>query len=165
VRPLLEVADAVGKIRFLHVPVLTRESFDAAVRMWRQRQYSEYSIGYFALHGSPGRLLIGRQSVTLGELGEMLRGACRGRLLYFGSCETLGIPDEELAEFRRTTGARAIIGYTESIDWLESSAFDLLLLEAAAHYKRPDALEKWMRKNYAELCTRLGFRVNHAGSR
>ena len=165
VRPLLDLAGVVEKIDFLHVAVLTRESFEVAVRTWHQKQYSKYSVGYFALHGTRGRLLVGRQTVSLRELGEMLRGVCKGRVLYFGSCETLGVADEEIDEFRRTTGARAVIGYTKSIDWLESSAFDLLLLKAATDYQRPDALERAMRKNYGELCLRLGFKVRHAGSR
>ena len=48
--------------------------------------------------------------------------------------------------------------------WLESAAFDLLLLEALTRYRRADGVENWLRKQYPSMVDRLGF-VMHYGSR
>ena len=61
----------------------------------------------------------------------MLDGRCAGRTLYFSACLTLDISDDMLTAFVGRTGAKAIVGYEKPIEWLESAAFECLLLERA----------------------------------
>lgn len=164
IRPLLELAQTVGDIPFVHVPVYSRDALESIVQMWRQRQYSRYSFGYFAFHGAKGRILIDRESITLPDLGEMLRGVCQDRIVYFGSCSTLRVSKEEISAFLKETGARAVLGYTKEVDWFESAAFDLLLLDALTRFQRPDAIDRWPQKRHPDMCERLGFRVHTPAS-
>lgn len=163
-RPLLETLRGMGQIEFVHRLVATPEAFAEYVRRWGQKQYARYTIGYFALHGSPGYVWFGRRKLALGDLGELLRGQCKGRTIYFGSCATLDVDQDEIDAFRTTTGARAVVGYVEEVGWLESAAFDLLLLDAMARYRRADALERSMRTQYADFVERLGFTVHYQRS-
>lgn len=163
VRPLLETLKSVGKIDFIHRSAITADAFRAIAGRWSQKQYEKYTVGYFALHGSPGAIHLGRENFSLEELGELLAGKCQGRTLYFGACSTLEVEEARLEAFRRTTGGRVVIGYSAEIDWLESAAFDLLLLEAISHYRRADALESWLRGRHGQFADRLGLRIHYRG--
>lgn len=157
VRPLLELLEGVGRVRFIHRDVSTLEGLINMARKWPQRQYSRYPLGYFSFHGGPGYLLLGRRSITLEQLGEELRGACQGKTIYFGSCSALGIPRREAERFRRVTDAKVVAGYRRDVRWVESAAFDLLLFEALTYYRRADAVERWLRSEYHSLVSKLGF--------
>jgi hypothetical protein len=159
VRPLLEYLEGVGQIRFLHDNVRTVSELVHLIRLWPQRQYQRYSIGYFGFHGVPGRLRIGRQFITLDELAEEMNGSSAGKTIYFGSCSVLDLKRREIEEFRRATKARCVAGFDRDIDWHESAAFDLILFEALTYYRRIDAVDRWLRENYGSLVRRLGFRM------
>lgn len=153
--------EAIGS--FAHRYVDTTEGLLDAVKRWGQKQYSHLQLGYFGFHGEPGLVRLGRKQVTLDELSDVLAGRCAGRVIYFGSCSVLG--DEEGAErFLRKTKARALAGYRQEVDWFESSAFDLLLIDALTYYQRLPYAERWLVETYPDLVNRLGFVMLHAGS-
>jgi len=158
VRPLLQFLQQDGRIDFIHRDVGTPEELEFYVNKWSQRSYSSYRIGYFAFHGKPGRIFIGRRTLTLEQLGDIMEGACDGKIIYFGTCATLDVPRRELQEFRERTRARCVCGYTEDVDWFSSSAFDLLLFSEFIFYKRMDAIEQHL-KRYKGLQRELGFRM------
>ncbi|TAK79531.1 MAG: hypothetical protein EPO16_01860 [Dehalococcoidia bacterium] len=114
-------------------------------------------VGYFAFHGSPGTIRIGRKHIDLEHLGRLLEKRAQGKTLYFGSCSTVQVSDAELDQFKRTTGARVIAGFTKDVDWLESAAFDLLALRAFTHFARIDGARNWLRRNYPDLVSRNRF--------
>ncbi len=164
VEPLLKTLEQVGRIDYIYRRVTTFDALVEQVQRWGQKQYRSYAVGYFAFHGSPGFLHSGRRRVSLSDLGDMLRGTCRGKMLYFGACETIDIGRREVDAFRQVTGARAVMGFTHSVDWLESAAFDLLLLDALTYYRRSDKIEGWMRGEHGQLCRRLGFKIVYGTS-
>ncbi|MFN5987524.1 MAG: DUF6642 family protein, partial [Chitinophagaceae bacterium] len=55
---------------------------------------------------------------------------CTGKIVYFGSCSTLKIDKRRINSFLEKTGAIAAIGYKTDIDWIQSTACDLFVLEA-----------------------------------
>ena len=59
--------------------------------------------------------------------------------------------------FQEATGAKAVCGYTKDVDWVESAAFDLLLLESLTSSKRIDARINQLRRRYPDLTKALGF--------
>ena len=84
-----------------------------------------------AFHGEADGLFVGEgrgNRLNLNQLGERLDGKCRGRIIHFGSCATVDVPDHALDAFLRRTGALAVFGYMADVEWLESAAFDLLVL-------------------------------------
>jgi len=161
VLPLLEYLQAVGQVRFVHERAYTFAETIHLLRKWPQRQYERFSLGYFGFHGTAGKLHLGRRTLTLEELGDVLAGACSGRTIYFGSCSVLDLPRRQIERFRRKTDARCVAGYTRDIDWFESAAFDLLLFEALTRYQRIDAVDRWLRAQYGGLIRGIGFRMSY----
>ncbi len=158
VRDMLDLLEAVERIKYIHEHVNTPGGLMAALRQWRQKQYASFSLGYFAFHGRPGKLIIGRRSVPLKDIAEVLRAGCEGKTLYFGSCSVLHVPKREVDQFLRTTKAACVVGFTRDVDWLASAALDLILLEALALHDH-GKIEEWLRREYGELATHLGLRM------
>jgi hypothetical protein len=160
VRDMLEMMEAVDGIPFIHEHVGdSLEAFQLVLRRWRQKKYASYSIGYFAFHGKPGKLMLGRHVMPLKKIGETLAGACEGKTLYFGSCSVLRIPEGDIESFRETTKAEAVVGFTRDVSWLASAALDLILLEALALNPDEAKVEHWLRREYGALAGHLGLRM------
>ena len=133
VGPVLELLDRSGSpgVRYIRRDVGTPAELEYYLRKWRQRRYAAYPILYLGFHGAPGVLKVGDQRsgpVTLGWLEERLAGACRNRVIHFGSCGTLDTHGNRLRSFLKRTGALAVCGYREDVDWMLSAAFELILL-------------------------------------
>jgi hypothetical protein len=91
---------------------------------------------------------------------------CEGKRLYFGSCSALRAPDATLAEFLRETKAAMICGFTKDIDWIESAAFETVVLNSLVNGVRADSVERLMKTaRWAPLARHLGFRVVYANGR
>lgn len=99
--------------------------------MWRRRELFDTPVYYLAFHGRPASVtpLLG------GISGEQLCEAFAGygsyrNLVYFAACSVLrGARGQRFArDFLRATGARAVVGYTTSVDWMASLVCDLLFL-------------------------------------
>jgi hypothetical protein len=159
VLPLLELLERLEVARSIHRDVATIEEFDYYLKRWAQKGYSDYQVLYLASHGDSGSLELGRDSVTLNELGEKLAGRAAGRTIYFGSCLTLARYDDELTSFVKKVGAKAVVGYWETIPWLESAAFELLLLERMLRGSRSDAFFNHLVRDHGEFARSLGLVV------
>jgi hypothetical protein len=159
VRELLEILHDVAGIDFIHHHVESADGLFDILRRWGQKQYAHYALGYFAFHGEPGSILVGRQSVTLGQLGGALDGRASEKILYFGSCSVLRAPRRELDAFCTLTGSPCIVGFTRNVDWIASAALDLILLQAIAVRKDPEAVRRWLEREFGDFAAHLGLRV------
>jgi len=159
VLPTLEMLERLRIATYIHRDVGIRAELDLYLEKWGQLGYSHYEVLYFAFHGIPGAIEVGSETVTLAELAEKLDGKAEGRVVYFGCCLVMKDKDA-VAEFKNTTGAKAVCGYTKKVDWLESAAFDLLLLDSLMEDDRIDARFNRMTRNFPDLTKRLGF-VTH----
>jgi len=123
---------------YIRRDVATRAEFDHYVAKWCQARYAAYPILYLAFHGTEGTIQFGdlrkpENVVTLDELEQSLEGRCRGRIIYFSSCETMREHGNRLRSFLRRTDALAVCGFRKYVDWLTSMAFDLLFLRQAQY--------------------------------
>ncbi len=159
VRELLQILEDVAGIEFIHHHVETPDGLFEVLRRWGQKQYMRYALGYFAFHGRPGSIRVGHHLVTLEELGDVLRGTCAGKILYFGSCSVLEATHDRLDAFCSVTGSPCIVGFTRDVDWIASAALDLILLQAIATRKDPEAVRRELEQQFAGLATALGLRV------
>jgi len=159
VRELLQILEDVAGIDFIFHHVETVDGLFDILRRWGQKQYSHYALGYFAFHGRPGSIVVGRRSVTLEQLGSAMTGSCRDKILYFGSCSVLRAPKRELDAFCSVTGSPCIVGFTRDVDWIASAALDLILLQAITVRKDPDAVRHWLGEEFGDLAHHLGLRV------
>lgn len=156
VLPSLELLERRGNIRYIHRDVGTEDELYHYLRKWSQRGYSAYGVLYFAFHGVRGGIKVGRGTVPLSELADKLQGTAAGRVIYFGSCSVMRDRDA-VADFHKETGAKAIVGYRKDVDWVESAAFDLMLLSSLTGSERIDARINRVRSRYPDLSKALGF--------
>lgn len=156
VLPTLDTLERLRIASYVHRDVGTEEELYLYLKKWTQRGYSSYEVLYFAFHGVRGGIKVGRGTVTLDDLAEKLQGKAAGRIIYFGSCSVMR-DTAAVARFKRVTKAKAVCGYTKDVDWVESAAFDLLLLESLMSGDRIDARFNRLSRNFGDLTKRLGF--------
>ncbi len=156
--------------RYLHRDVATPAEFFFYLKKWSQKNHSNYPILYLGFHGSKGHLAtsdlrLEGSSISLKQIERRLEGLCKGRILYFGSCSTLDLNGNRLNSTLRKTGAAAICGYTKDVDWLRSTALDLLVLQEmqgnAFTLAGVRAVEGRVTKKYRNLVEELGFRMKY----
>lgn len=159
VRPSLELLEQDRRVRTIRRDVGTVAELDFYLQKWAQKRYEDYRLGYFAFHGSPQALHVGRETKRLDELGKVLAGRCQGKLIHFGACDMFTDDDGTIAEFRRSTKARVVSGYERPVEWMPSMAFEMLMVDRIASHslRRIDAAYKSLRSEYPDLIEKLGF--------
>lgn len=167
VRSTLELLERHRGIRFIHKDVAAPDELTYFLDRWMLKQYAEYNVGFFAMHGQPNRLcLTDWHSVELEEIADQLAGKCDGKRLYFGSCSVMQSSEAKLQAFLRATGAALMCGYSRSVGWVESAAFETVLLDVLATGQRHNATELRIgSQQWAPLAAYLGFRIVYASGR
>lgn len=161
VEPMLQLLADCGELSYIHRDVATREELAHYLSRWFKRGMSTYRVGYLGFHGSRRTLHLGRDDITLTDLAGLLAGKCASKTLYFGACSTLAIKDDELMEFCRTTGARGVVGYTRDVDYIESVAFEMILLSELVRSTNFKSVYNRLRRDHPELTRKLGLRMAH----
>ena len=161
VRPLLELLESEAGIRTIYQRVASMEELRTYLGYWSN--YSTYELGFFALHGDPGEVAIGSDSSKMSELIDITTDPndpvdldLTGKTVYFGSYSTLK-NRSAVRRFREACGARLVCGYTKDVDWLESAAFEMLLLSRFAANADPVSALKPLYRHHRGLIRRLGF--------
>lgn len=81
---------------------------------------------YFAFHGSSSGLFdFDNNFISFERIAELLGSNAENSIVFFGSCGARA-SEKALAEFKTQTGARLVVGYGTSVDWIASSTFELL---------------------------------------
>ena len=162
-RPLLEVVEGVYKPGIAFRDAATSEEVNQYLKQWSGKQYASHPYGIMSFHGESGKIkLLGKKTLSLRELGDVLAGKCHGRLIHFDSCSVMDVPPKEMKEFRLTTKAAAVSGFTQEVDWLDSAAFTLMLLNSLVHGRRiSEALREMYSLHYGAARS-LGFRAGWA---
>lgn len=159
VAPVLDLLDRLQLAKSIRRDVATAEELEYYLKVWRQARYKDYNVLYIATHGTPDYIHLGRTKVGLDKLGDMLEGACQGRVVYLGGCQILNFDEEELKTFVKRIGAKSLVGYWKDADWLGVAAFELLLLTELAHSTRTPDLFKRLVKEHPVVAKKLGLVV------
>jgi len=146
-------------IKYIHKNCGTKENLKYYLSLWKNKRYRDYSIAYLAFHGKPEKIQVGTEYVNLVELAEMLNGSCVNKIIHFGSCNTLDTDAKSIRTFLDKTHALCVCGFKTDIDFVESSVFDMLLLQKFQEFKDMKAVERDLKKNYSKLINRLDFRL------
>lgn len=164
IEPVLRLMESSGTLRLMHRDVATRTELEFHLKRWlgRTKGMSRYNLCYFGFHGTPKTMYLGEDELSLDDFAEILAGKCNGKVLYFASCKVLAAPDDVLQKFCKTTGAKAIVGYTRDVDWFEAAAFELLMISHLVHSVRMKSAYNSLTKSYPDLTGKLGFRMAHA---
>lgn len=170
VKPVLKLLSQRpgAHIPYVHRDVSTTEEFRHYCEKWTQRRNLPYPILYLSFHGEPGCLRVGdsRRSgstISLDDLATILGLGLRGRIVHFGSCETLATDRRNIQRFLRSTGAVAATGFKKSVDWLYSSVFDVLLFDslvgASMTVQGMRRVKREVTTEHAGMCRKLDFRM------
>ncbi len=170
VEPILELLKEWDPyfVNYVRRDVATRSEFEYYVGKWSQKQFASYPILYLAFHGSQSEVSIGdkrvaENRVSIAELSELLEGKCHGRMIYFGSCNTLDLHGHSINAFLRRTDAIAVCGYRRDVEWLEATAFELIVFSAmqihAMTRQGAAAMERRIYRHAPELARKLRFHM------
>ena len=163
---LLETLDGY-RVSYRHYDVGTREELDFYLNKWRGASFKNFPILYLSFHGEKGNLLIGEgrdNRLPIEDLAERLEGDCKGRVVHLGTCSTVGVHGRELTKFLTRTRALAVSGFTKDVDWLQSAAFEMLMLGRLqeASFRQADSMRKFdedLKKAAPGLYKHLGYRM------
>ena len=170
IEPALRLVERYCKTRYEHRDVATEGEFRFFLGKYLSPGYRNFPILYLGFHGwhaendDDAYVQIGDGTeVTLDRLEEWIDGKCAGRLIYMGACGVMNTHGTRLNRFVRNTGAVAVAGYREEVDWLESAALDMLALgrlqDAAFTKSSIRKFNRELKEAAAGLYGRLGFRV------
>ena len=164
VKPVLELLRINADVKYIYRDCSTRAEMQYLLEKWRQKGYGDYQILYLAFHGQPGHLVLdSRTTMSLEELGGIISLKPRQRLVYFGACSVLQGDVRPIKTFLKSSGTRAVCGYTTDADWMKSTALDLIAINELQRFSTTrrglEAAEKSIRENTRALSGRLGFRM------
>ena len=93
----------------------------------------------------------------------MMGRRCRGRIVHFGACSTLDIDRRHVQRFLRHTATIAATGFKRDLDWLTSSAAELLIMATLLRYRLTmdgvRRMERALRRETPHLQRQLAFRM------
>jgi hypothetical protein len=162
VGPILDLLDESERIPHIHRDCAATAEIEYYIGKWTLSTYRRFPILYFAFHGVPGAIYVGNwQKLSLEELAAFFPRPKRS-VIIFGSCKTVAVRKARLKAFMKRTGAIAVCGYETDVDWIRSTAFELLLLNTLQQNEfSGKGISAIVRKTKAEArrFKELGFRI------
>lgn len=156
-KPLLDFATILHGVKYSYNFFYTPEELRYLLR---NIVVQKDSLLYLSLHGSPENIKLGMFSefiINLDDLGEIMGRRFDGAAVHFGSCATLYSWQTTIQSFINKTGVRFVSGYTEYVDFSESSVVDLALINRWAYAKNYKKMFQRMEKSYKQMLLDNGF--------
>lgn len=164
--PMLDLLYKNSYCDYIYHDCATKDEFQFFISKWAKTVSvsNKFPIIYLACHGKSEKIFLNRQDyITLDEIAELLQDKCHRKVFYFASCSTLSVGKRKIQDFLAKTGAIAAIGYRKEVEWLISTACELLVLEALQKDRFDSkGIEKIKRKiftDYGNLPKQLDLRV------
>ncbi|MGN6246889.1 MAG: DUF6642 family protein [Ginsengibacter sp.] len=130
VTPVLELVGKHSNMPFVHHRCNTKAEFEYSINRWKKKSFcKKYPILYLGFHGEPGFIKVGKEKVTLIDLGNLIANNCSRSIIHFGSCSTLNLSKRRIQNFMDKTEVMAVMGYKRDVEWLPSASFEILLLD------------------------------------
>lgn len=157
--PLLKLVGNIHDLRVAHLTCNTEPEFAFNLDLLSKKR--NFGILYMAFHGGPGEIYLADETaVTLELLAEYMKKRFKGWVIHFGSCGTLAVEDEQIAQFIEQTGVNMVLGYDYSVDWIESAAMDILLFQSLQNYVDLRAFWRHMTHTYPDLIAKTGLEAH-----
>jgi hypothetical protein len=115
-------------VDYIHREYATKEEFEYYIGRWTLKMYDAFPILYLASHGMKGGVEVGGELVSVSDMGKLLEGKCLDRAIIFASCSTMNLSKRRLKNLLKKTDALLVCGYSVNVDWMRSTAFELMLL-------------------------------------
>ncbi len=168
VKPILQLLEDSWDVPYIHKNASTRDELFFYLKKWVHKRYVGYPVLYLAFHGEPGAIIARKPNgqkdlVPLPDVVVELEGKCNKRIIHFGSCSTLNIHGNTLNKFVRDTGALAVTGYCDDVDWMDSSILDLIIFknlqDRALRKDVMNRIKNKIRYRHPKLCKDLHFHM------
>lgn len=160
IKSALDFLEHNARIKYIHKNCSAIEQLESLLRDAVLKKYNRYGVIYFAFHGLPGELLVGkRQRISLEQIAAILQNKAQDRIIHFGSCSVLNVPRSRVNRFLKETGALAVSGYTKDVDFIPSTFLDILYFQFCEQYKKIPLIHRDVRLYYGKLANELGFKM------
>jgi hypothetical protein len=159
----LEFLESIENVKSIVKQCPNPLTLEELIRDSMQLRYSKYSILYLAFHGEASFINVGKRGkkVSFEEVSEMIGDRANGRIIHFGCCSTLDISGWDVRRFLIKTKALAVSGYTKKIDFLRSTAFDIMYFQQCQRTHDIRVIKRNMKEYHNKLGRELGFVINH----
>ncbi len=135
IKPILDLLCNVSGVKYIYHKCNTKEEFFYRLQQFTKGTYKNYPVLYLAFHGRTNRIEVENQYITLKEIATALEGKLANKIVHFGSCSTLHTSEKNISDFITTTNCQFISGYRKDVDFIASTAFELLYFDLLQKYK------------------------------
>jgi hypothetical protein len=157
--PILELTSKRNGVKSIFLTCNTPQELEHNLLMIRRKK--GYGILYLAFHGYPGGIFVDGIPVDIEILAYLMGKGFKDWIVHFGCCATMKTPKWKILDFLTETEVLMVSGYTRMVDWVESSALDLLLLNRIQEYKDMQKFWNRFRKAYRDLVHGTGLQAFH----
>lgn len=148
------------KFDYIYRKVATKEELQYLFNQLKYKAFDDFSIVYFSFHGNNGSVQLEgeKELLTLEELANMAGSVLNGRCVHFSSCRTLYCKKDSLDYFLNKAAPAYLSGYTKSVDYLDSTLTDIVLLKQLMFRERLGLIKNVMETDYS-ASTKLGLTI------
>ena len=159
IKPMLDLLYTFSKVKYIYHKCATKEEFIKGLLTFTQKRYSNYAILYIAYHGRKNCICFGNEYITLKEIANLLEGKLRGIIVHLGSCSTLNTTQTNITNFITRTECSFISGYKKDVEYIDSTAFELVYFDILQKYDSSKKIKSVITKRYLTLMNNLHFNV------
>ncbi|MDH6306697.1 hypothetical protein M2459_003637 [Parabacteroides sp. PF5-5] len=157
IKPILDLLHTFSRVKYIYRKCFNKEDFLKGLQTFAQKRYANYTVLYIAFHGRKNRVYFGNEYVTLKEIANTLEGKLKGKIVHFGSCSTLRTSEKNISDFITRTGCSCISGYERNVEYIASTAFELLYFETLQKQYSRNKLKVIISERFPALVEKLRF--------
>ncbi|MEX0995941.1 MAG: hypothetical protein WDZ45_02695 [Flavobacteriaceae bacterium] len=157
IKSSLTLLEEVSDIKYIFRKVNSVDGLVGYLNESRKVAYQDYNILYLAFHGSRYDIEMSKNNyISIEDLADDCSGCFKGKHIHFSSC-AVGSDLNRLKHFKEVTEAFSVSGYKKTIDFFESSVFDMVLLQKLTYYSNMGSLDNYLKTKFEHLYDKLGF--------
>lgn len=159
IKSTLSLLEEVCSVEYVFRKTNTVNSLISYLKKTSAASYKKYGTIVIASHGTKADIELSKEeTISIVELGERCADLFKNKIVHFSSCSVMS-NQKAIELFKHITKAKGVCGYTKDVDFLESSVFDILLLNRLYLNNSSKRTSKYLIKNYPNLVEKLGFRI------
>ena len=167
--PLVEGFANANNIKAFHRSFNDTDSFKYWIRIFNNKRnnYRSPKLLYIAAHGTHNQLCSVGNNINRDTVFNTLKKSKNIEYVHFGSC-LFGNSENLQTLLKKASHIRMAAGFNEAVDWVDSTAFDLMLWqristrdENVKNKKLQTVVEDYVKNDVAGLAKKLGFRCRY----
>lgn len=159
VSPILEIVSKMDGVNYTHLTCSTVEELKFNLNLLKRKR--GYGILYLAFHGRPGKIILAKSPIDIEKLATFMGKGFKDWIVHFGTCGTIDVERERIKNFIGATGVSMVLGYKRGVDWIDSAALDLLILDWLQEYKDMTKFWENFKKVSKGLISITGLKAFH----